>query len=70
MSYGNRNVCKAFKDCRGVCIGCVGVTDTAMSIQHFAKEDDCRSFMENHCMMGGAGCKVSKSLASASEKCE
>ncbi len=63
MAENNRNVCKAFKDSRERCIGCMGVCDEAMmSVQLFESTDDCEKHVQEHCMQGGEGCPVSEIL--------
>ncbi len=63
MDKLNGNVCKAFKDSKDRCIGCMGVCDEAvMSVQLFESTDDCKKHEQEHCMQGGEGCPVAEVL--------
>ena len=60
----NPNVCKAFKDKKERCIGCTGVCDGSLTIQHFGSTDDCNKYAQQHCEQGGTGCPLSAVLSS------
>lgn len=64
MANGNRNVCKAFKDMRGNCVGCTGICEGSLTVQHFESTADCKDYVQQHCEQGGAGCPISEALSS------